>query len=374
MTMVHEHGPLRIAQVAPLWARVPPATYGGTELVVSLLTEELVRRGHAVTLFAAGDSRTVATLRAVCSGSVTDAMAAEEAHEYVHYANALFAEALREASSFDVIHCHLGYPFLPVGLLTRTPVLHTVHTVPALDDLWVLGRYPEVAVAAVSRHQARAIPAGRRHEVRVVHHGIDFGAYDAANAPRKYLAFLGRMGPQKSPRDAIQVARAAGLPIVLAGRPQNADEELYFTRVIRPLIDGNSVRYAGPVNHAQKVELLRGAAALLFPIRGEEAFGLAMVEAMACGTPVVGYDTATVSEIVDPGMTGFIGRTPEELAGLVARALTLDRRAVREHARRRFSHTRMADDYVALYRELACKGPKSAGIPRREAACREDAV
>src|SRR5262249_25478222 len=184
-----------------------------------------------------------------------------------------------------------------------------------------------VPVAAVSRHQARAIPAGRRHEARVVHHGIDFGAYDGADAPGQYLVFLGRMGPQKSPRDAIRVAQAAGLPLVLAGRPQNAEEELYFTREIRPLIDGKAVRYAGPVNHAQKVELLRGAAALLFPIRGEEAFGLAMVEAMACGTPVVGYDTATVSEIIDPGKTGFFGSTAEELAGLVPRALALDPRA-----------------------------------------------
>jgi glycosyltransferase involved in cell wall biosynthesis len=294
----------------------------------------------------------------VSPGSVSDAMTAGEAHEYIPYANALFTEALRGADSFDVIHCHLGYPFVPLGLLARTPVLHTLHTVPAPDDLWVLGHHPEVPVAAVSRHQARAIPSGRLREVRVVPHGIDFETYHGENAPGKYLAFLGRMGPQKSPLDAVRVGRAAGLPLVLAGKPQNAEEELYFAREVRPLIDGNAVRYAGPVNHAQKVELLRGAAALLFPIRGEEAFGLAMVEAMACGTPVIGYDTATVSEIIDPGVTGFFGRTPEELAGLVPRALALDRRAVREHARRRFSHTRMADDYVALYRELV---PREGG-------------
>ena len=350
-----EPGPsccLRIAQVAPLWARIPPATYGGAELMVHLLTEELVRRGHDVTLFAAGDSRTRARLRAVCADSVSEAMAKGEAYEYVHYANALLAEVIREGESFDVIHCHLGCAFIPLGAVSRTPVVHTLHIVLSVDDRWVVNRYPDVPIAAISEHQAAAIPRERRRNVRVIHHGIDFDAYEFSAEPGRYLAFLGRMGPQKAPLDAIRIARAAKQRLVLAGKPQNAEEEVYFAQKVKPLIDGKEVVYIGPVNHQQKNELLRRASALLFPIQGEEAFGLAMIEAMACGTPVIGRDLASVREVIHYGETGFYGDSVERLTELVPGALALNRRAVREHARRRFSHGRMADDYVQMYESV----------------------
>jgi glycosyltransferase involved in cell wall biosynthesis len=344
--------PLRIAMVAPLWAAIPPATYGGTELIVHLLTEELVERGHEVTLFAAGNSRTRANLRSVTPGTAIEAMARGDAYEYVHYANALFAETLRDAAAFDVIHCHLGCAYLAPGMLATTPVLHTPHTVLSRDDLWAVQRYPQAAMTAISHHQAAAIPWERRAQVRVIHHGIDFAAYRFTPMPGQYLAFLGRMGPQKSPSSAIEVARRAGMPLILAGRPQNAEEEAYFAEQVRPLIDGKNIRYIGPVNHREKNELLGGAAALLFPIQGEEAFGLAMIEAMACGTPVVAWQHSSVTEVIEAGTTGFFGTSIADLAHLVPLALALDRGAVHAQARRRFSHLRMVDDYLEQYVRL----------------------
>jgi glycosyltransferase involved in cell wall biosynthesis len=344
---------MRIALVAPLWASIPPATYGGIELMVHLLTEELVERGHDVTLFAAGSSKTQARLQSVDAATVSEAMAMGKAYEYTHYANALFAEALCAAGSFDVIHSHLGCPFIPLGAVSPTPVVHTPHTVLSLDDLWAIHRCPEAALTAISRHQAAALPAERRQSVRVIYHGIDFGAYDFSVGPGKYLAFLGRMGPQKSPLDAIRIARLADLPLILAGKPQNGEEEIYFAEKVRPLVDGTNVTYIGPVNHRQKNELLRGAAALLFPIQGEEAFGLAMVEAMACGTPVIAWDRSSVTEVIDRGKTGFCAHSVGKLAALVPMALALERGAVRAHAQRRFGHLRMVDDYVEMYASLA---------------------
>jgi glycosyltransferase involved in cell wall biosynthesis len=338
--------------VVPLWASIPPATYGGTELMVHLLTEELVERGHEVTLFAAGNSRTRAKLRSIGSGTVSEAMASGEAYEYVHYVNALFAEVLREASSFDVIHSHLGCSFLPLGKVSPVPVLHTPHTVLSMDDLWAIRHYPQAALVAISRHQAAALPPERRRNVPVIYHGINFGEYQFNPSQGRYLAFLGRMGPQKSPLDAIRIARLADVPLVLAGNPQNAEEETYFAEKIRPLVDGKNVICIGPVNHHQKNELLRLAGALLFPIQGEEAFGLAMIEAMACGTPVVAWERSSVTEVIDPGKTGFYGDSVETLARLVPLALALDRQAVCEHARRRFSHLRMVDEYVTMYESL----------------------
>ena len=324
--------------------------------MVHLLTEELVRRGHDVTLFAAGASQTSARLRTVGADSVGEAMARGEAYEYVHYANALFAEALRAVDSFDVIHCHLGCSFISLGAVSHTPMLHTLHIVLSVDDRWVASRYPQVPLAAISHHQAAAIPRERCRNVQVIHHGIDFDAYEFSAAPGNYLAFLGRMGPQKSPLDAIRVAQAVGMPIMLAGKPQNADEEVYFARQIQPLIDGKNVHYLGPANHREKNELLKNAAALLFPIQGEEAFGLAMIEAMACGTPVVACNQASVGELVDGGKTGFFAASAEALAALVPRSLALDREAVRAHARQRFSHQRMVDDYVRVYQTLVAQG------------------
>lgn len=347
---------LRIAQIAPLWAKVPPSTYGGIELVVNLLTEELVRRGHDVTLFASGDSRTSAKLHSVCETHMLDLMEHAGAGAYEFYANAAVAEALRHADCFDVLHFHIGTQFLALGSVASTPSLFTMHTFFSEDDAWAARRYPHVAIAGISRYQVRGVAAARGTEAPVVPNGCDFDSFDPNFQAGKYLAFLGRMGPDKNPLDAIRIAREAGLPIVLAGQPQQAREQTYFEEKVRPLIDGERVRYIGPVDHAQKNALLRGAAALLFPIQWPEPFGLVMIEAMACGVPVVAHSLGSVAEVVDSGITGFHSASIAEMGALIPRALALDRRAVREHARERFSHQRMVDGYEQLYRALSKAG------------------
>lgn len=348
------NAPLRIAQVAPVWTSVPPTEYGGAEQVVHWLTEGLIRDGCEVTLFASGDSRTSAVLHSTCDRNLLVKMADREAYAYEPYANATLVEALRMADRFDVIHCHLGAAFIPMATLCPTPMLYTVHAgLDLADELWILERYPDVPIAALSHSQVAAVSAARRRNIDVIYHGCDFDEYQGSTAPGDYLLFLSRMSSYKNPAGAIRVARAVGMPIILAGKPMTQAEERYFDEEVQPLVDGRAVRYLGPVSAAEKVELMRGAAALVFPIRWEEHFGVVMIEAMACGCPVVASRRGSVSEVVDPGITGFYGESEDELAALVPRALSLDRRTIRAHARKRFSVDRMVSDHLDLYRRLA---------------------
>ncbi len=343
---------LRIAQIAPLWARVPPVDYGGTELRVSWLTEELVARGHAVTLFASGDSQTGARLQPIYPRNLMDAMMDSAAFNYAHYANASLAEAISGIGSYDLIHCHSEVEHTPFGILASVPFIYSLRTALSIDDIWLLQRYPEITFVAMSRAQIKEVPDERRRTIPVIYNGCRFEDYILSSAPGAYLAFLGRMGPHKNPLGAIQIARSVKMPIVLAGKPQDRNEEAYFEREIRPLINGTDVKYIGPVNQAQKRLFLRDAAALLFPIQWEEPFGIVMIEAMASGAPVIACNHGSVAEVVDPGVTGFYADSINELAALVPSALRLDRSRVHAHAQQRFSHLRMVDDYVRLYQTL----------------------
>jgi glycosyltransferase involved in cell wall biosynthesis len=343
---------LRIAQVAPLWTRIPPSTYGGIELLMKLLIDELVARGHEVTLFASGDCFTQARLHPVCELNLTETCERGEAYCFEYYASSAMAEVLADAGNFDIIHYHLSTAWLPLAAAAAAPGLFTIHTSPHVDDEFVFRRWPQVAVNGISRFQMHAAGVHLGRDFPVVYNGCDFGAYEPCFKPGEYLAFLGRMSPEKNPRDAIRIAQAVDLPIVLAGQPQNAQEQAYFAEQIQPLIDGESVRWAGPVNHLQKNDLLRHASALLFPIQWDEPFGLVMIEAMACGTPVVAHRRGSVEEVVDNGITGFHSSVIDGLAELVPQALALDRRTVRSHAESRFGFQSMVDAYVELYRAL----------------------
>jgi glycosyltransferase involved in cell wall biosynthesis len=361
---------LRIAQIAPLWTRLPPATYGGIELMVHLLTEELVRRGHEVTLFAAGDSVTSARLEPVVQRNLIDVMAEDGAHDYLPYAQAAVGRALEQSRKFDLLHFHLGCAFVPLSYLSAAPVLHSVQTVVTIDDSWTIQRYPDVTVVFQSQHQSSVIPPEGRANLRIISNACNFDAYELSPRAGRYLAFLGRISAHKNPIGAIDIARHLDMPIVLGGAPITQEERRYFAEHVQPRIDGKQVRYLGPVDHARKNELLRNAAALLFPIQWPEPFGIVMVEAMACGTPVVACRRGAVPEVVDPGRTGYYGDSVEALAPLVPKALELDRRDVRAWAMRRFDHRRMADAYLGLYRTLIARGHSGLAVARQLEAAR----
>lgn len=341
-------GPLRIAQIAPLWAQIPPHSYGGIELTVNLLVEELVARGHDVTLFASADCTTSARLEGVCEEHLLALMADQRAYTAEYYFNAVVAEALKKSRDFDVLHFHTGGQTIPLGSLSAAPTVFTLHTAFSVDDQWVLERYPGVQAAAISRSQVSEM----KSPPPVIYNGCDFDAYRPRFEPGSYLAFLGRMSKYKNPLGAIEIAAGVGMPLVLAGEPADHIEREYFERVIVPRIDGRKVRYIGAVAHPEKNELLRNAAALIFPIQWVEPFGLVMIEAMACGTPVLGMRLGSVSEVIDEGITGFSGESMAELGVLLPKVLALDRRRVQEHARERFHFKKMVDNYERLYREL----------------------
>lgn len=343
-------GRLRIALVAPAWLPVPPRAYGGTESIVDLLRRHYVAAGHEVVLFAPGDSDPdVSELRSVTSTGLIERMARGEAATYEHYVNAVAADVVAASSGFDVVHSHLGMAQVPTLSLSACPVVQTVHTPLDVDDCWIATRYPGVELVTLT--EAQAAPLDR--SVRVVPSGLDMDRYRFSGETGGRLAFLGRMGPGKNPLGAIEIASACGRDIVLAGAPQNREEKQYFREQIEPLVDGERVRYVGPVDHAAKVDLLGDAAAMLFPIMADEAFGLVMIEAMACGTPVVAVGRASVPEVVDHGLTGYVAEDLDGLAGLVDEAAALDRGAVRRTAEQRFSAGEMGDRYVSIFEEVA---------------------
>jgi len=347
----------KIAQIAPLWIQVPPHKYGGAELMVSWLTEELVKCGHEVTLFASGDSRTLGKLWPSCEVNLIDTMCSGKAYKYDPYVVSAITEAVSQGSCFDLIHSHVGPLGIPFSRLSPVPMVHTVHeALDLVDEQWLLERYPEALIASISDSQVRTTPAQRRLNMRTIYHGCDFDDYEFCATRGSYLAFVGRMGPQKNPAGAIDIAQKAGMPIILAGQPQDSSEREYFEVEVKPRIDGGFVQYLGPVSHKDKVKLLREAAAMIFPIRWEEHFGIVMIEAMACGTPVIGNRRGSVPEVVDSGISGFYDDEEANLPNLLWKALELDRRKLYEHAKKRFSHIHMVDNYLKLYRWMLDRG------------------
>jgi glycosyltransferase involved in cell wall biosynthesis len=342
---------MKIAQIAPLFESVPPRLYGGTERVVSYLTEELVRQGHEVTLFASADSVTTAEL-VPCSAAALrlDPTVRDSIPHYM-----LMLDQVRErAEDFDVLHFHIDYLHVPLFRPEAHRVLTTLHGRQDLPDhkgFYV--RFGDMPLVSIS--DAQRAPISRANFVATVHHGIPLDLHQPTFAPRGgYLAFLGRISPEKRPDRAIELARATGLPLKIAAKVDKVDEK-YFRESIAPLLDDSLVEFLGEINEWDKAEFLGNAAALLFPVDWPEPFGLVMIEAMACGTPVLAFRCGSVPEIVEDGLTGRIVTSMAEAVAAIPETLRLDRRAVRRRFEERFSAARMARDYARIYRAMLRK-------------------
>ncbi|HLT25408.1 MAG TPA: glycosyltransferase family 4 protein [Zeimonas sp.] len=348
---------MKIAQIAPLYESVPPHAYGGTERVVSYLTEELVRQGHEVTLFASGDSSTRARLVPGCRRSLRlDAGCLDPlAHHLLMLEN-----VFQRASSFDVVHFHVDYLHFPFARRARIPHVATLHGRLDLPELRPLfDEYREMPLVSISDAQRRPLAAA--NWMATVHHGLPAERFRFHPDGGDYLAFLGRISPEKRVDRAIAIARAAGLPLRIAAKVDRADRE-YFENVIEPLLEQPGIEYLGEIGDEQKSEFLGNARALLFPIDWPEPFGLVMIEAMACGTPVVAWRNGSVPEVVDEGVTGFIVQSRDEAVAAVRRAGSLDRARCREVFEERFTAQRMARDYLRLYERLAEPVPEVSAV------------
>jgi glycosyltransferase involved in cell wall biosynthesis len=339
---------MRIAQVSPLYESVPPKLYGGTERVVSYLTDELVRLGHQVTLFASGDSRTSAALVPVCrealrlGGTVMD-------HLAPHLL--MIEKVLQRAREFDLIHFHIPeIQFLALRRLPSVAHVTTLHGRLDLDELRPLFReYADMPVVSISDAQRR--PLREAGWIATIHHGLPVEMFSFQSAPGRYLAFLGRISPEKRVDRAIAIAKACQQPLRIAAKVDPADRD-YFADEIAPLLDHPLVEFVGEIADDQKNEFLGGAKALLFPIDWPEPFGLVMIEALACGVPVVAFSGGSVPEIIDDGVTGFVVETVEEAIDAVRGIDRIDRRTCRRTFERRFDARRMASDYVDVYQQL----------------------
>ena len=338
---------MRIAQVAPLTEAVPPKLYGGTERVVSWITEELVEMGHEVTLFASGDSVTSAKLEAVwpkalrLDGAVRDPNA-------LHL---VMLENLRQqAKDFDFLHFHLDYYSFSLFLRQPTPFVTTWHGRLDLPEHQPLFHtFPTAPLVSISDAQRRPVPQG--NWVRTVYHGLPERLLMPQPVKPSYLAFLGRIAPEKAVDRAVRIARRCGLPLKIAAKIDPVDRD-YFSTEIKPLLDEPGIEYVGEINDREKSAFLSGAIALLLPIDWPEPFGLVMIEAMACGTPVVGFHAGSVPEVVEDGLTGYVVKDETGAVAAVGRIERLSRERVRERFEERFTARRMVQEYLDVYRSL----------------------
>lgn len=341
---------MRIAQVAPMYEAVPPHRYGGTERVVSYLTEELVRRGHAVTLFASGDSRTSARLVPTSAAALRERFTLQEMRDVAPALHlAMIGEVMQRADDFDVIHSHVDYFPWAFAPFVSTPLLTTMHG--RLDGAYwppLIERFPKTPLVSISHHQRAPLALLHPHWVGTVYNGIPVDQFPFSEKPGDYFLFLGRIAVEKRPDWAVEIAKRTGIKLKVAAKVDPYDQE-YFDREIKPLFDHPLVEYLGEADEQEKRQLLAGAYALLFPIDWPEPFGLVQIEALACGTPVLAMNRGSVPELLRHGVTALIGNSVDELVALAPRLGALDRRACRREAERRFSAGVMADGYEQVY-------------------------
>ena len=337
---------MRIAQISPLYESVPPKLYGGTERVVSYLTEELVRQGHEVVLFASGDSQTKARLVPVCREALRLSKTCLDpvAHHFI-----LIEEVLKREAEFDLIHSHIDYIGFVLARRTALPVISTMHgRLDYPEHRMVLGEFREHPLISISDAQRRPVPDA--NWVGTVYHGLPKNLYGSGNYPTEYLAYVGRISPEKNIESAINIAVKSGMPLKIAAKVDKTDIE-YFECVIRPLLAHPLVEFLGEVGEEDKEELIARAAAFLHPVDWPEPFGLAMIEAMACGTPVLGRRRGSIPEVIDHGLTGFIFEADEEAVFYIKNYIpSFSRTSCRKHFEKRFLAERMAGDYLRAYR------------------------
>ena len=338
---------MRIAQVAPLYESVPPKLYGGTERVVSYLTEELVRKGHEVTLFAAGDSETAARLVAPCR---TGLRLDTECVNHLAYHILMLEQVYQLVENFDVAHFHIDYLHFPGTRRHDLAQVTTLHGRLDPPDLVPLYReFTDMPLVSISNAQRE--PLAWANWVSTVYHGLPEHLFSFHEMPGNYLAFLGRISPEKGVDQAIEMAKLTGIPLKIAAKVDRADRE-YFEEVIKPLLDHSIVEYIGEVGEAEKDEFLGNALALLAPVNWPEPFGLVLIEALACGTPVVAYNRGSIPEIIKDGVTGFIVSDLKAAAMAISQLSRLKRRACRHHFEARFTVSQMARAYESVYRRV----------------------
>jgi glycosyltransferase involved in cell wall biosynthesis len=347
---------MKIAQVAPLIEAVPPKFYGGTERVVAYLTDALVELGHEVTLFASGDSGTKAKLAPIWPRALR---LDPTVHDHFAPVFMQLETVARRAHEFDVIHSHLDYFAYPTLRLLGAPAVTTLHgrlDLPELGPLYDL--YDDMPVVSISDSQRQPLP--HANYVSTIHHGLPQNLLQKGPGG-KYLAFLGRISPEKAPDAAIRIAAQSGMPLKIAAKVDKVDVE-YFKTKIEPLLAGADVEFIGEIGEHQKSEFLGNAAALLFPIAWREPFGLVMIEAMACGTPVVAFNNGSVPEVLEDGVTGCIVRSEAEAVDALRNIRDLDRNRIRAEFDNRFTAHHMAQNYLKLYARLMKSRPKSTLI------------
>jgi glycosyltransferase involved in cell wall biosynthesis len=348
---------MRIAQVAPLFEPVPPATYGGTERVVAYLTDALVDLGHEVTLVASGDSQTRAQLM---SASPRSLRLDQTCRDYLAYHIRQLELVACHAESFDVIHFHTGFLHMPLARRLATPSVTTLHGRLDLPEVQMLMEsLPDVPVVSISDSQR--LPIAMANWIGTVYHGLPPHLLPFQPAPDDYLAFIGRISPEKRVDRAIAIAGQAGVELRIAAKVDAADRD-YFAQSIEPLLDRPGVQYLGEIGEQEKAALLGGARALLFPIDWPEPFGMVVIEALSCGTPVIAWDHGSVPELLDDGVTGWIVDSVDAAVEAVGRTRDIDRAACRAVFEQRFGAERMAADYLAIYDRL---------IDRPERGCLE---
>jgi glycosyltransferase involved in cell wall biosynthesis len=348
---------MRIAQVAPLYESVPPVLYGGTERIVSWLTEELVRQGHKVTLFASGDSVTNARLVPACPRALRlDAGRKDPLARHL----VMMEQVFRKSADFDLLHFHVGYLHFSMSRRLEIPCLTTLHGRLDIPDLVpVYQTFRELPVVSISDAQRTPLPWANWQGT--VHHGMPIQSLTRGDGHGQYLAFLGRVSPEKGLDEAIEIARRSGMHLKIAAKVDPADV-LYFENRIKPLLNCGLIEFIGEIGHDEKNAFLGNAAALLFPIQWPEPFGIVMIEALACGTPVIAYRHGSVPEIIANGETGFIVSGADAALDAVKRIETIDRATCRKHFERHFSDKRMARDYLAVYEKLIATEPSAITV------------